>query len=660
MRRLMLLLFLAAVAGACASTRARTPPAENAPERTRRPERPVFFAIEPPPEYQAAVERGTRAADGAPGPRYWQQWAEYDLTARLLPGARRLEGEARIRYHNNSPDTLAALHVNLLQNFHAPNAIRSAFAPVTGGMRLDRVEVQGVVLDSTPAGDDDGAPGYEVTGTVLRIAPPDPVPPGSTVELGFAFGFDIPQAGSDGRMGYSRDNLFFIAYWYPQMAVYDDVVGWHTDQFTGNAEFYAGFADYDVTIEAADGWLVRATGELTNPEETLAPAVLERLRTAARSDSIVHVVTAADLDRQTQSGAPLAWHFQADSVHDFSFSATRESLLDATRTPVGDRDGDGATDYARVEALYRETAPLWREAARYGAFSIRELGELTATPYPWPHMTAVEGADIVDGGMEFPMMTLIGDYNARGDSALMSVIAHEFGHMWIPMIVSNDERRYAWMDEGTTSYNENQVEAEFYPGVQQNLADREDYLETARARLEGPIMRWSDYHYPGPAYRDASYNKPATVLVALEGLLGEETFLHGYHALFDRWAWRHPYPWDFFRTFEDAAGRNLDWFWRSWYYETWRLDQAVAEVTAGDESTVIAIADRGFVPMPVDLAITFADGSTARREIPVDVWLDGSVRTTIMVEGDAPVTRVEIDPEGDFPDVDRSNNVWTR
>jgi aminopeptidase N len=273
-------------------------------------------------------------------------------------------------------------------------------------------------------------------------------------------------------------------------------------------------------------------------------------------------------------------------------------------------------------------------------------------------MTAVEGEDIIGGGMEYPMMTLIGSYTAAGDTALYAVTAHELAHMWIPMIISNNERRYAWFDEGSTTFNENQIKEDFYRGIDWDLPDQDIYMQVAEAELEGEIMRLSDLHAVGPAYTIASYMKPSTALVALRGVIGEEAFNAGWHALFDRWAFKHAYPWDMWNTFEDVSGRDLDWFWRSWYYETWTLDHAITEVTAVGGETTITIEDQGWNPMPVDLVITMADGSTTRQTVPVEVWLEGATSTTVTVEGD--VARVEIDPEHDFADVDRDDNVWER
>jgi len=620
------------------------------------PPRPIPERLVYPADFQQAIQRGTRTADGRPGPNYWQQWSEYDMDARVDPAAKRVEGTMRITYHNRAPQALPVVFLELTQNYHAEGAMRLEQAEVTGGTELTRVVAGGQTLSES---DNLQQPAYAIDGTRMAIRLPQPIPTGGSGEIEIDFGYDIPQAGASGRMGHQGENLVFLAYWHPRMAVLDDVVGWQIDPFLG-AEFYHGFGDYEYSIEAPAGWLVLGTGALTNRDEVLAPAVLERLNRAERSDEVVQILAAGQEHMVTRArSGNVVWRFDADSVRDIAVSITRESRWDAARTPVGDLDGDGDADYARVDAIWRGTAPRWQHAARYAQHSIDFLSRYTATPYPWPHMTVVEGGGIIGGGMEYPMMTLIGDYNQAGDSALYNVVAHELAHMWVPMIASIDERRYSWLDEGTTSFNENMARKEFFPGAPSWEGDQRQYLQIAGTPMEGEIMRRSDYHYPGPAFGIASYPKPASLLVALRGLLGEETFDRAYHAFFDRWAWLHPYPYDFWNTFEDVSGRDLDWFWTSWYYTTWTMDQAVASVepTAGGGARIV-VEDLGNAPMPARMRITRADGSTLEREVPVETWLRGATRATVTVPAGPAVTRVQLDPEGVFPDADRENDVW--
>jgi aminopeptidase N len=280
-------------------------------------------------------------------------------------------------------------------------------------------------------------------------------------------------------------------------------------------------------------------------------------------------------------------------------------------------------------------------------------------PYPWPHMTSVEGDGIMGGGMEYPMMTLIGGYNGMADTALYSVHTHELAHMWFPMIVGVDERRFAWIDEGTTSFNENQSEKEFYPGRNWDADDRDAYAGFARTGFEGEIIRWSDLQSP-MAYGVASYPKPAALLASLRAILGEDVFLEAFRTFIDDWAYKHPQPWDLFNAFERVAGQDLDWFWRTWYYETWTLDQAVGSVTSEGDRTTITVEDHGWAPMPVTLTITLRNGDVMHAEIPVEHWLDGNWSAEVTVTTPSPVTMVEIDADGHFPDINRRNNVWER
>lgn len=622
------------------------------------PERPIPYPVTPSAGFRRAVQAGTRTATGAPGPRYWSQWTDYRITTSLDTQRKRLSGTARITYHNRSPDSLAVVYLHLFHNYNAPGANRNDRAEdPAGGVTLSRFAAQGRTLR---AGE-----GYLVNGTTMMVRLPTPLAPGDTLPLEAEWSFPIAQNFAE-RAGWNEDNLFWLAYFYPQMAVYDDVAGWHTDQHLGLAEFYAGFASYDVTVDAPEGWVVSATGELRNEGEVFPAPVLERLRRARGSDSVVHVLTAADFGagRATRDvpGDRLRWRFRADSVRDFAFGATRQSLWDAVRAPAGDRDGDGRTDYTLASALYRAPATRWVNAARFVREGVEWGVEYTGYPYPWPHMTSVEAAGIIGGGMEYPMTTIIGALSDEpSDEGLYGVTVHEVLHMWVPMIVSTDETRYGWMDEGMTNFSEVLRTSVRFPRPQPPMvSDQQAYFSIARSGAEGEIMRWSDFHYNEGAFGIASYMKPSSVLFALRGVLGEETFNRGYRSFIRSWAYRQPTPWDFFNAMEAAAGRDLDWFWTPWYHTTWTLDQAVAGVTADGGETVIEVRDLGDVPMPARLRITRESGETLEREVPVETWLRGVRTATVRVPAGSPVVRVEIDPSGAWPDINRRNNVWSR
>ncbi len=626
-------------------------------------ERPIPYPIDIPDAYRTSVLMGTRSETGEPGPNYWQNYANYDLFAELDPENHMIHGTAKVRYFNNSPSDLDIIVVELAQNLHRPGTPKMDVTEITGGIELHRVVAGENNLEPTTmaARWTQGASGYIMEGTQLYLFPDEILSSGESMSFEFEWSFKVPEEGASGRMGRSRDNLYFIAYWYPHIAVYDDVYGWFYDPFLGNAEFYHGFADYNLTVKAPVDWIVMGTGKFLNPDETLSGHILERYKLAGESDDPMLIADFDELEDatlQSETGY-LIWKFSADKVRDVAFSATRESRWEGARTPVGDLNGNGSTDYTRINTFYRETAPLWERQTEYAQHSISFLSDYMNFPYPWPHMTSVEGADIIGGGMEYPMMTIIGDYNTAGATRLYGVTAHELAHMWFPMIISTNERRYTWIDEGYTSFHTNEANIDFFGSGRFDQTDVfSQYLQIAGSDYEGEIMRWSDFHYPGPAYGIASYPKPASVLYALRGVLGEELFMEAHLTLIERWAYKHPYPWDIFNTIEDVTGKELSWFWRAWFYETWVLDQSIADVYSDGYQTVILIEDLGEVPMPVLLRITFADGETLDRRIEQDHWLKGNRTYKYVLDDTREVVKVEIDPDHLFPDYYRQNNIW--
>jgi hypothetical protein len=521
--------------------------------------RPIPYPMKTSVQFDAAVQAGARTLEGRPGPSYWQQSARYAIEATVDPDEKRVDGTTRIVYHSNSPTPLSVLRVRLNQNLHAEGVPRHDPAEVTGGFDFRSVTAGGVQLSDSAT----RAPRYQVHGTIMLVWLPEPLATGDSATVDLEWSYRIPKAGANGRMGWDADNLIYLAYWYPQVAVFDDVSGWQNDPFLGRAEFHSNFADYDVRITVPDGWIVVGTGELENAEQVLSPTVLERLRRAEASDEVVNVLTVEDFGpgvatRSSDDGR-LTWHYTAGQVRDVAFSITRESLWDAARSPVGDRDGDGDTDYTRVDALYRAAAASWVDAAAYAQHSIAFLSSYLDYPYPWSHMTAVEGENIIGGGMEYPMMTLIGAYRGMPTSVLYGTIAHEFGHMWFPMIVNSDEIRWAWMDEGTTVFNTAQAAADFYPETDPEFDEIRQYVGAANAGYDATMMRWTDWEYP-TAWGVAAYPKPAAAMLALRGVMGEEAFLEAFRGYVDTWAFKHPKPEDFFNWFETAAGRDLGWY----------------------------------------------------------------------------------------------------
>lgn len=640
------------------------PPSASPQVSSRQPDevrlqRPIPGPVVPPTVYQQAIDNGTRTRTGRPGPNYWRMGLEYEIDARLDPRTGLLTAVQEILLENRSPDELREVVLHLHQNLHAPGVTRNRPQEVTGGMTLHSVTVAGEELFEVT---DPEAAGYRVQGQLATLRPSAPIAPGGRVTIEIMFSFTVPQ-NSSGRMGHSDREIYFIAYWFPKVGVYDDLRGWDAQPYLGGSEFYDEYADYRVELTVPADWTVMATGQLQNAEEVFSAQTIERLLQASESDEVVEVASVADREARSVTAHPdsggLTYRFVADEVRDFTWTTSNLQAWNATSALVADRDGDGEQDRVAIHSFWRpHRAPLWSEQALHGKQAIEFLSRETKLTYPWPHMTSVEGADIIGGGMEFPMLTLIGDYNERGAERLFGVTVHELAHMWTPMIVGSNEKRHAWMDEGFATFLTNQAIPEYYPEQEDaEAASRTSFLDTSRSEQEGAMMTHGDYYEVG--YGTASYAKPATLLVTLRNLLGEEVFNGAVETYFQEWKFKHPAPWDFFATLERASGEDLDWFWNSWYYETWTLDQAIAEVADGADGPVVVIEDRGFAPMPTHVRVVTSGAGVLEFTVPVSHWLSGATRYELQLSRSAgEILEVHLDPDELFPDIDRDNNDW--
>lgn len=641
---------------------APTPAAVAEPDTARREIRWAARPVPVPPSFQRAVDEGSRTLDGRPGPRYWQQRVAYRIDAELDPRTGRLQAEERVTYHNRSPDTLHVVVFNLYQNLFRAGEPRNEPVPVTDGLVLERLAIAGaearrIDLDAEPPS---GRATYHLDGTLMVAHLPRPLAPGDSVEFQVAWRFTVPPADAP-RTGRSDHAVYQVAQWYPQIAVYDDLRGWNADPYLGTGEFYLEYGDFDVALTLPEGWLVAATGTLENPDEVLTDMTRERLSIALRSDSVVRVVGPDDLDAdnatQRVPGGQLTWRFQARDVRDFAFAASDRYVWDATRAIIADSAARRA-DTVAVHAFYRPGATAWRQAARYTRHAVTYFSRI-GHRYIYPHITSTEGPVY---GMEYPMIVFVADIEEPG--LLYTVIAHEVAHQWYPMMVGSDEKRHAWQDEGLASYLENLALADMAHDGDVWGDELSSYMQVAGTELEKPMMREADLYGPGPAYGVASYSKPALLMRALAHIIGPDALRVALREYSRRWLLKHPTPLDFFNTVEDVAGRDLDWFWHPWWYETAVLDQAIADVeivpAAEGERVAITVEDRGDAPMPVLLAVTLENGETRRVTVPVDVWLEGARRHRVELSVPGRVQRVEIDPEDVLLDVDRTNDAWVR
>ncbi|MCE2422495.1 MAG: M1 family metallopeptidase [Gemmatimonadetes bacterium] len=634
----------------------------------------AFAPLELPPP------SGTRAADGSPGESYWQQRADYRIDAELR--GRTIVGSETITYTNNSPDSLVSLWVQLDQNLFAHDsrgAQRARELDVEprhggffkgGGFRLSKVMLE---REGEPR-----VPEYRVDDTMLEILLDKPLlPGGAQLEIEIDFEFQIPRNGGD-RMGQLRvdgGTIFQVAQWYPRMFTYDDVNGWNESWFLGQGEWYLEYGDFDVQLTVPRKFLVAATGELMNPREVLTPDQQARLADARRSEVPVFIVEPDEVGRREsrpEGEGPLTWRFRAENVRDFAWATSDRFVWDAAGWEdvlamsfypaesmggqfAARRFGDGFANPGSARGLGAEFGTSgWERSTDYLLHSIRHYSRKWH-PYPYPVAINVAGLAL---GMEYPMIVFC-SWESRG-AFLFAVTDHEIGHTWFPMMVGSDERRYPWMDEGFNTF------INYYSGIEYSGGSPvlSEFFSPPRIAMEDrqpglPILSHADT-IPEADIGHLAYGKPAAVLILLrEQILGPEVFDEGLREYINRWAWRHPQPADFIRTMEDVSGQDLDWFFKGWIFEDAVLDQAVAAVSVDDGVPVVAVENRGGIPMPVRLRVVFADGTEQVHDVPVSEWQHGN-RYVVRLETGKRVRNVQLDPDGVLPDVDRSNNIWGR
>lgn len=534
-----------------------------------------------------------RLASGAPGPRYWQQRVNYQIDVSLDENTKRIRGREKITYENHSPHTLSYLWLQLDPNAFTPDSdsnltqtsdvqnemsVKSlgqilAAAQFQGGMTIGTVEdVSGHLLNST------------IVKGMMRVDLTQPLPPGQTFEFIVEWEFTLNDSRLvPARTGYEMfddgNAVFCIAQWYPRLCAYTDYGGWRHKQFLGRGEFTLEFGDYDVRMTVPDDHVLDATGQLQNPGEVLSERSRERLAQAEQSATPVMIVTPeeARAAEKTRSDQTKTWHFQARNVRDFAFACSRKFIWDACAQPVGERS-------VLCMSLYpHEGRPLWDKYATHAvAHAIEIYSQVTGIPYPYPHATAVMG--VIPGGMEYPMICFNGPrperdgtYSKDLKQRVQSVIIHEVGHNWFPMIVNSDERHWMWLDEGLNTFVQGIAERAWQADEDLTTAEPGNVHKFSLNGSKRPIMSQPDAL---PNIGAAAYAKPAAGLTILrETILGRELFDFAFKEYCRRWAFKRAQPADFFRTMEDASGIDLDWFWRGWYFATEHCDFELVSVT---------------------------------------------------------------------------------
>lgn len=599
-----------------------------------------------------AIEKGTRTQEGIPGDACWQNFASYSIDVDLDPVTRLLTGTEVIRYQNNSPDSLRYLVIKLLQNFYKEGVARDfgirADIP-DEGIVLEQLTVSGEVFDLN----DRSHVREHGTNLYVILGKDDKLPPDTEIEISVEWYYNVPDLYV--RTGAYTDSCFFIGYWFPQVAVYDDILGWDTEQYTGLQEMYNDLADFDVRITVPDPYVVWGTGELVNSHEIFTDRIRERIGRSMESGDIVQIITDEDLKEQglLKKSGNITWHYRAKNVPDFAWAASSYYLWDATSVVVDPEKGRRTW----VSTVYPSDAEGFRKSIRWAADCIEYFStELPGVPFPYDKHVSFNGQG--HSAMEFPMIA--NDCDHANEEYLAEIMAHEIAHCYIPFTVLSNERLHAWMDEGLVKLF-GELFAETLGG---NRVDFK-YLNTtniysgyAATMYDLPLLTVSSSLDVRHNFSH-SYAKAALCNLYMLEIFEEKGIGQPLRLFFERWSGKHPTPWDFFQTMNEVAGEDLSWFWEPWYFNYGYPDLAIQGVGYDENkgTTLISVENRGKLPVPVVMEITLADGSTDVIKKSPSVWRKRSGVFELHLPGKMNIAQITL---GDkyIVDVHPEDNEW--
>lgn len=603
----------------------------------------------------------TRSASGMPGEAYWQNRADYTLNIELDTEKHQIKGTFKITYTNNSPDNLPFLWLQLDQNKFKADS-RGTLVQSLEGSRNRADATEGYKIENLRAA---GKPvKFIVDDSRMQIRLDAPLKAkGGKIDIEGSYSFEIPEYGADrtGRIKMAKGWIYNIAQWFPRMCVYDDIKGWNVEPYLGSGEFYLEYGNIEYKVTAPASVVVLGSGALQNPAECWTAEQLKRWEQARNSDKTVDII--AENEVGTPASRPagkskITWHYKIENTRDAAFGASEAFIVDAARINLPSGKKILAISGYTQESVDRNAkGGGWERSTEYTKAAIEHYSKMW---YEFPYPTAVNIAGNI-GGMEYPGLSFC-SYRSKGAS-LWGVTDHEFGHNWFPMIVGSNERLYPWMDEGFNTFINIYSTREFNNG---EFNERDfDNLRQLVMLFTNP-RREAISTYPDVVQDRnlgiTAYYKPGIGMYLLrEYILGPERFDYAFRGYIKAWAFKHPQPFDFFNFMNNAAGEELGWFWRAWFYGTGTIDFEVTNVAPFKDDfkngAVVVIKNNGDV-MPLVLEVTEEDGKKTRMNLPVEIWQKTNIKA-IRTYTSKKVIRAEIDPDKKLPDIAGENDVWT-
>ena len=612
------------------------------------------------PLFYPVGETNTRAANGDANSGYWQNRADYQIAASLNEATHEISGTVTITYKNNSPHRLPFLWLQLDQNLFSKDSRGQARMPVDGRSRYgdSKSDFNGGYQIKTVKLNDQTANDYVITDTRMQIRLPKPMAAsGDVIKIKLDYSFILPEYGADrcGILKTENGDIFSVAQWYPRMCVFDDVDGWNTLPYLGPSEFYLEYGDFDFTITAPASHIVVASGELLNPSEVLTPLQVSRMEAAKKSEKTVMIRSEKEITDPASrpKASMLTWHYKIINARDVSWASSKAFIWDAAKINL-----PGGKTALAMSAYPTESKGEkgWGRSTEYTKGSIENYSKRW---FAYPYPVAVNVASNV-GGMEYPGIVFCG-YKAQ-KASLFGVTDHEFGHTWFPMIVGSNERKYGWMDEGFNTFINSLATEDFNNGEYKSdplsMAIMGEYMfnNSSESILNTPDALQE------VNIGTALYFKPGYGLTLLRNeILGPVRFDYAFKTYIERWAYKHPTPWDFFRTMDNVSGENLSWFWKGWFLENFKLDQSIVSVTYEKNNeangALVTIANLDQMAMPVNIAYETVSGKKGTMKLPVEIW-NNATSKKIKLPTTEKLKTVVLDPDKVLPDQSFSNNTW--
>ncbi len=604
-----------------------------------------------------------RSASGRPGPKYWQNAASYKIDVSLDDNSHGLSGSVQVQYTNNSPETLPFLWMQLDQNIYNDSSRSVAQTEVSGGRWANRNFNGGYTIKSVKLVEEGKQTPltYTITDTRMRVDLPKALKAtGGVANIRIEYSFIIPEYGTDrlGRLNTKNGWIYEVAQWYPRMCVYDNVYGWNTLPYLGQGEFYLEYGNFEYSITAPASHIVVGSGELVNATEVLTAEQQQRMAKAKNSDATVMLRSADEVTNVSSRPAgkdKLTWKFRCTNARDVAWASSKAFVWDAARINLPSGKKSLAMSVYPVESA---TDTSWNRGTEYVKGAIEHYSNQWYE-YTYPVATNVAG---IVGGMEYPGIVFCSSKETKG--GLWNVTSHEFGHNWFPMIVGSNERKYPWMDEGFNTFINTLADKAFNkgeydaPSMMSNLYRIAPFIfrDTTESILNIPDVQTQQN------LGILAYFKPGLGLTLLrEEILGVKTFDNAFRYYINNWAFKHPTPYDFFHAIENYSGETLDWFWRGWFMNNWKIDMMVKGVryVSNDETkgANITIMNLEKMPMPVTVAITESNGKKGTVRLPVEVWHRGG-SWTFHYASTSKLSEVTVDPDKKLPDVNPANNTW--